>query len=314
MSFVSNPAAGSFGNFVGLCLMLYAGAAAAQPSAEQQNAIRSNCRSDFMSNCSSVQPGGSEALQCLQHNVAKLSLACQRAVRAAMPTQPVTTPAAPAAHPAASHPAAAAPAAHPAAHPVAAVPMGPPSIIYVSDFQLDPAAFHAEHSGPIQQLRPGLLGSMIKGDAGSKDPAERAHGLVDMMSRMVVENLTAAGLNASRLAPGQARPSQGWLVHGAFTTLDEGNKMERSIIGMGKGKTEVKVTVAIDDLRSGQSVYQTNEGAHSSQMPGSAASMAIKHNPYAMAAHMVMSGFDVERDIMKTAREVSDDIARRARQ
>jgi hypothetical protein len=57
---------------VSLQLLVVAGPASAQPSAEQQSALRNNCRSDFMSNCSGVTPGGAEALQCLQRNVAKL--------------------------------------------------------------------------------------------------------------------------------------------------------------------------------------------------------------------------------------------------
>jgi len=34
----------------------------AQPTAEQQSVIRSNCRSDFMSKCSGVTPGGKDAI------------------------------------------------------------------------------------------------------------------------------------------------------------------------------------------------------------------------------------------------------------
>src|SRR3954468_24813999 len=90
---------------LGLNLWLSVTPAAAQPSQEQQSAIRSNCRSDYMSNCSSVKPGGIEALQCLQRNVAKLSPGCQSAVNAVSPppappqqaaTAPAAAPAAPA--------------------------------------------------------------------------------------------------------------------------------------------------------------------------------------------------------------------------
>lgn len=59
----------------------------AQVTAEQQAAIKSSCRSDFMSNCSGVQPGGAQALQCLQKNAARLSPGCQAAVGATMPKQ-----------------------------------------------------------------------------------------------------------------------------------------------------------------------------------------------------------------------------------
>jgi hypothetical protein len=57
-------------------------ASAARPSDAQKAAIRAACRSDFMANCSGVQPGGAAALQCLQSNAAKLSASCQSAVAA----------------------------------------------------------------------------------------------------------------------------------------------------------------------------------------------------------------------------------------
>jgi hypothetical protein len=70
--------------------------AAQQPSREQVEAIRESCRSDFISHCAGVQPGGREALECLQRNAAQLSPACSSAVGAAAPTPaPPPTAAAP---------------------------------------------------------------------------------------------------------------------------------------------------------------------------------------------------------------------------
>ena len=66
-------------------LAAFATAATAQVTPEQQSAIRGACRSDFMSKCSGVTPGGKEALQCLQTNVASLSPACKTAVSATIP-------------------------------------------------------------------------------------------------------------------------------------------------------------------------------------------------------------------------------------
>ncbi len=59
--------------------------AAAQLTSAQQNALRSNCRSDFVSKCAGVTPGGKDALVCLQKNVASLSPGCQTVVRATIP-------------------------------------------------------------------------------------------------------------------------------------------------------------------------------------------------------------------------------------
>jgi hypothetical protein len=84
--------------------------ATAQVTAEQQSAIRSNCRSDFMSKCSGVTPGGKDALVCLQKNVASLSPGCKTAVSATIPA-PAPVQAAPAqAAPAQAAPVQAAPA------------------------------------------------------------------------------------------------------------------------------------------------------------------------------------------------------------
>jgi hypothetical protein len=83
---------------LGLGLVLAAmtiGTAGAQVTAEQQSAIRANCRGDFMSKCSGVTPGGKEALTCLQKNVDALSAGCKSAVSATLPA-PAPAAAAPA--------------------------------------------------------------------------------------------------------------------------------------------------------------------------------------------------------------------------
>jgi hypothetical protein len=57
-------------------------AQAQQPSKAETDAVRSNCRSDYMAKCMSVKPGGIEAIQCLKKNDASLSAACRSAVAA----------------------------------------------------------------------------------------------------------------------------------------------------------------------------------------------------------------------------------------
>ena len=65
-----------------VALLVFIADASAQPTQAQQSAIRSSCRNDFQAVCSGVQPGGSEALQCLQQNAAKVSPGCQQALAA----------------------------------------------------------------------------------------------------------------------------------------------------------------------------------------------------------------------------------------
>ena len=118
---------------VAAILATAAPALAQAPSQAQRDAIKSQCRSDYMAHCSSVPPGGEASLQCLQKNMSSLSSNCQSAVRAveapaAAPAKPAETAAPKAAAPAAA--AAAPTSVEPKA--AAAAPAGQPTSAQVS--------------------------------------------------------------------------------------------------------------------------------------------------------------------------------------
>ncbi|RDV05251.1 cysteine rich repeat-containing protein [Undibacter mobilis] len=148
--------------------------AVAQVTPDQQAAIRSSCRSDFMSKCSGVKPGGAEALQCLQKNVASLSSSCQSAVSA---TLPKPAPAAAAAPPSPPQPAIAAPAAPPPAPtaapaivtakpPAAAMPAAKPAAI--------PAARAATPPAPAKPVAPPQQAAMPPAPVADAPPPPTA--------------------------------------------------------------------------------------------------------------------------------------------
>ena len=124
--------------FAGLLLTLSLDRASAQqPTQAERDAIHAACRSDFLANCSGVQPGGKEAFECLVRNDAKLSASCQAAVNAAAPKPAeAATPAAPAT---------AAPAQSETAPPAAKVERAPPGI------QVAPAEAQNEELKTVQQ-------------------------------------------------------------------------------------------------------------------------------------------------------------------
>ena len=80
-----------------------------QPTSAQKATIRQACQADFTSRCPGVQPGGAQALQCLQGHAPELSAGCRSALAA------IGGAASASAAPASAAPAAAAPA--PAADP-----------------------------------------------------------------------------------------------------------------------------------------------------------------------------------------------------
>ncbi|HVQ73175.1 MAG TPA: cysteine rich repeat-containing protein [Bradyrhizobium sp.] len=108
-------------------LVTAAPASAQAPSQAQRDAIKSQCRSDYIAHCSSVPPGGEASLQCLQKNMSSLSSSCQSAVRAVEAPAAATAKPADTAAPKAAAPAAATTAAPQAAEPKAAAAAQPSS-------------------------------------------------------------------------------------------------------------------------------------------------------------------------------------------
>ena len=119
---------------VAAILATAAPAFAQAPSQAQRDAIKSQCRSDYMAHCSSVPPGGEASLQCLQKNMSSLSSSCQSAVRAVEAPAAATAKPADTAAPNAAAPAAATAAPAKSAEPkaAAAAPAGQPSSAQVS--------------------------------------------------------------------------------------------------------------------------------------------------------------------------------------
>ncbi len=178
--------------------------AAAQVTSAQQSAIRSNCRSDFMSHCSGVTPGGKDALACLQKNVAKLSGGCQTAVRATIPAEAAPKVAAPAAAPPPSPPAAAAEPA-PAAKPATIVSAPPPKAQTAKKPMKKPATAAVTPAAPAPQA------AETAAPTAAQQSAMRSNCRTDFMSRCSgvtpggKDALACLQSNVASLSPGCKR-------------------------------------------------------------------------------------------------------------
>lgn len=185
-----------------------------------------------------------------------------------------------------------------------------PPRVYVADFDLGPQDISHQdsrlsgRSGPV-----GRVGDRLSG--ASKDPGSRARELVDLMSSSLVKELSARNLAATRLGPGAPMPSEGWLLRGVFTEVQEGNRLRRSMIGFGQGQTDVQVITAVDDLAKGQPkpLYEFATDASSGGAPGAAPTIVL--GPYGAAARFVMAGQDLEKNVKQTAKEIAERLATR---
>jgi len=189
------------------------------------------------------------------------------------------------------------------------------TIIYVADFELDTANIKIDKAAPPAPPKaPGLLGKVLPPPPGAKkDPQELARELVDSMSAAIIKDLTKAGLTARRLPTGEPLPAAGWLVRGVFTNVNQGNQLERAVIGLGKGKTDVQVLVDIHDLAQGaptQFHAVTNTAStSSSKLPGAAT--MIERHPASVAARFVMAGNDLDENVRQTAAQIAKEVVER---
>jgi hypothetical protein len=196
---------------------------------------------------------------------------------------------------------------------VSPAPADKPAVVYVADFDLD--AQNIQHQEGALSGRPGPLGRVSNRLYGTEsDPAVRARQLVELMAKSLVRDLSNAGFNAQRLPPGVPMPVEGWLLRGVFTEVQEGNRLQRAMIGLGQGQTDLQVVVNMENLTKGppKPLYEVSTDATSGNKPGAAPIIAV--NPYAAAARFVVSGQDLNRNVINTASQIAAEISRRAEQ
>jgi hypothetical protein len=184
-----------------------------------------------------------------------------------------------------------------------------PAIIYVADFELPASAI--QHENGMLPERPGRLGQVANRLHGtSSDPAARAQQLVALMSKSLLTDLSKAGFNAVRLPPDAPLPAQGWLVRGSFSLVQEGNRVQRSMIGMGQGQTDIRVLSCVNDLSQGppRPLWEIDTDANSGDKVGSAPTLAL--GPYGAAVAFVRAGQDVEKNVKQTSSQIASQIAK----
>jgi len=200
-------------------------------------------------------------------------------------------------------------------HEITTTPAATPTIIYVADFDLEAADIKSDASLlPPPPKLPGPLGNLLPPPPGTpKDPKKLARELVDSMSESLVRDLTKAGLKARRLTSPHSLPTNGWLVRGVFTSVNQGDQLSRAVIGLGAGKTDLQVLVDINDLALGapRPFYELNTTADSGKAPG--AGPAIVLCPAGAAARFVIASKDLDRNVRQTASKIAAEVAQRTK-
>ena len=194
-----------------------------------------------------------------------------------------------------------------------------PSIIFVTDFHLDPSQI--KHKGLMGSERQGILGGggLLR---HNNDPSSKAVSLAHTLSSSIVAGLRKAGFRAEYLQeihaeyyPGQAEgriqfaasnaplPREGWLVTGWFEEIQEGQSAVKATVGFGAGSGKAEADVAVSDLSRDPTVpiMVMGSGSRSKKMPGG----LIMMNPYVMAAKFVIDKrHGTEKDVKSLGADV----------
>ncbi|WP_034997413.1 DUF4410 domain-containing protein [Beijerinckia mobilis] len=166
--------------------------------------------------------------------------------------------------------------------------------IYVSDFSI------GNHSLRSESRLSGLLVHDVL-------EQEKANSLPSLMSRTIARDLNNKGGRAYRLSEGSPMPTNGILISGALVEIDEGNRIQRSIIGFGAGRTHIQVKVTVKDLSSGKvlsPIHTICRSSSSNKSPGA----IVMPSPHVAAAKFLLAGHDLDRNIKHCAAIITNEV------
>lgn len=186
-------------------------------------------------------------------------------------------------------------------------PTTKPGMVYVVDFALDVSEVK-EDSGLLGQR--GLLRGDLLRRRGSlrpeEDPAATAANMVNLLAQSITQKLNDQSVPAMRLPQGESPPNNGWIIRGQFLEVNEGNRLQRAVIGFGAGESDMQIHVDVCDLGSHPDTPFLAFGAEtgSGKKPGAIITM----NPYVAAAKFVLSKNAPEKDVQHAGAQIASEI------
>lgn len=144
-----------------------------------------------------------------------------------------------------------------------------PDLILVYNFAVSPDEVFLDQglSAELQQQY-----EQHKGETRTAQEIKTGHAVADVVARELVKNILAMNLWAQRgFAPPHGK-RQIMAVKGQLLSIDEGNRTERVVIGLGTGRTEVQANVQLYEAtpKGLKEIEALHGNAKSSDAPGMA--------------------------------------------
>lgn len=173
-------------------------------------------------------------------------------------------------------------------------------VVYIEDFSLS-VVEEAAATGPLARLTQRLPRS------SSAAAQEQARETVERMSVELVKSLSQQGFVAQRIVSNGKLPGAGWLIQGAFVSVDEGSRAKRAAIGFTSGASSMSVQATVSDLAGSQPVEPflvLGTEKNPSKMPGA----IVTKNAYVAAAKLVIENNATPKDVRMTAEKIAQEV------
>ena len=189
-----------------------------------------------------------------------------------------------------------------------------PDRILVYDFAASPDEVKLDRGLSAEIAR------AVEGTPRNADELKIGHAVSGALAKELVKEIQGFGLPAERAAGIPPTSGNALLIHGQIVSIDEGNRTERVVIGLGAGRTNVKANVQVFEMTAEgkQKVEQLQADAKSGRKPGMAEMMGIGAVAGTLATSAAVSGSmsaageasweTVEADARRLAKNVAKEL------
>ena len=153
-------------------------------------------------------------------------------------------------------------------------PLSRPDRILVYDFAVTPDEVRLD-SGLSTQLGQLFGGGQDPGTSRTAEEIKIGHAVANAVANALVKELNQYGLPAERALSAPSAGGRLLMIKGQFVSIDEGNRTERMLIGLGAGRTGVQASVQVYEItpEGMRNVESLQADAKSSYKPGMALMM-----------------------------------------
>jgi Domain of unknown function (DUF4410) len=189
-------------------------------------------------------------------------------------------------------------------------PVPRPSNVLVYNFAVSPDEVQLDQGISVK------IQDMINKTPRTKEERAVGHVVTEALASHLVKELNAIGVPATRASGVPSTKGNSVQIEGQFLSVDEGNRTERVVIGLGAGRTDVKTLTQVYDSRFGSRmlVDEFDTDAKSGYKPGMAEMMAVGVLTHHLLVSTLASGAlaagseaftaGVDADARRTAQEI----------